>query len=127
MRSQERKRGAKEPTRFLNVLSPEMEKRGKRPMVSTDQQAAARRARKGEYDEPTRGLRQDRASELLTEVTRETQLRTQGSVKRGTSVKSEDHGSSSWESEAPIRAVKPGNSGRAKGRRRDICRRALRA
>jgi len=46
------------------------------------QQAAASRARTGEHDEPTRGLRQDRASEQMTERTRETQLGTQGRVDR---------------------------------------------
>ena len=102
MRSQKRKRGAKRAEEVHECSEAPKWRLWSRPMISTDQQAAASYAKEGEHSKPTRGRRQRRAFEPLNEVTRETQSSTQGSVKRQTSVKSENGGSSDWESEMPI-------------------------
>ena len=44
----------------------------------------------------------------------------QGRTHPRTSVKSEEEGSACWKSEAPIRAMKPGNAGGAKGSQSEI-------
>ena len=70
----------------------------------------------GECKEPPRGLRPCRASHgdyLATREIRQSAL--EGETHLQTSVRSEEEGRDSRKSEAPIRAMKPGNAGGAKG------------
>jgi hypothetical protein len=70
----------------------------------------------GEYKEPPRGLRPRRASHGDNVATREIrQSALEGETHPRTSVRSEEEGRGWRKSEAPIRAMKPGNAGGAKG------------
>ena len=71
---------------------------------------------RGECKEPLRGLRPCRASHGDYVVTREIrQLALEGKTHLRTSLRSEEEGRGCRKSEAPIRAMKPGNVGGAKG------------
>lgn len=102
----------------LKVLSPENSDYGSsRGLLFVRRQQGAMRF--GKHAFLSRGLRPDRASKYEQAATRE--IHPAARKERGhqvSSLVSKRRGIARWKSEAPIRAMKPGNSGGAKGGRK---------
>ena len=84
-------------------------------MVLMGQQAIVLCAREASARGPPRALRPCRASHGDYVVTREIRQSAQKKAHSRTSVRSEEEGGGCWKSEAPIRAMRSGNAGGAKG------------